>query len=107
MGFHNSNDIKNPNAAKKFCSNCGETIDVRAEICPHCGVRVKNSKSPTMAAFLSFLWTGLGQVYNGQVGKGIFLWFVCLIGLCCGVFIGVVVWVYAMWDAYTVANGNR
>ena len=25
----------------KFCSNCGEKIDAKAEICPKCGVSVK------------------------------------------------------------------
>lgn len=26
-------------ANEKFCSNCGQLIDVRAELCPRCGVR--------------------------------------------------------------------
>jgi TM2 domain-containing membrane protein YozV len=29
-------------------------------------------KNPGMAAVLSFFWMGLGQIYNGQVAKGIF-----------------------------------
>lgn len=28
-----------------FCVNCGKEIDEKAEICPHCGVRVKRSAS--------------------------------------------------------------
>lgn len=28
-------------------------------------------KNPGIAAVLSFLITGLGQIYNGQIGKGI------------------------------------
>jgi TM2 domain-containing membrane protein YozV len=28
-------------------------------------------KNPGVAAVLSFLWPGLGQIYNGQIGKGI------------------------------------
>ena len=28
-----------PPVAAKFCHACGETIDVRAELCPKCGVR--------------------------------------------------------------------
>ena len=31
--------VKNADKTK-FCSNCGEKIDVKAEICPTCGVRV-------------------------------------------------------------------
>jgi len=28
-----------PSAPAKFCHACGQVIDARAEICPHCGVR--------------------------------------------------------------------
>lgn len=28
-------------------------------------------KNPGLAAILSFFWMGLGQIYNGQIGKGI------------------------------------
>lgn len=31
-----------------FCVNCGKEIDEKAEICPHCGVRVKRSASAAM-----------------------------------------------------------
>jgi TM2 domain-containing membrane protein YozV/RNA polymerase subunit RPABC4/transcription elongation factor Spt4 len=67
----------------KYCSNCGGTIDARAEICPKCGVRVAQApvysyvkpgtvqKSPGVAGVLSFLFSGLGQIYNEQVGKAI------------------------------------
>ena len=45
----------------KFCSNCGEEIDAKAEICPNCGVRVKSIGSgisgdkPTAAFVLSLI----------------------------------------------------
>jgi hypothetical protein len=29
------------------------------------------AKNPGLAALLSFFYTGLGQIYNGQIGKGI------------------------------------
>jgi hypothetical protein len=32
---------------------------------------VTNPKSPGVAAVLSFLWCGLGQIYNGNIGKGV------------------------------------
>jgi TM2 domain-containing membrane protein YozV len=40
-------------------------------------------KSPSLAAFLSFFWCGLGQIYNGEILKGLalmvvytpFVWF--------------------------------
>lgn len=28
-------------------------------------------KNPGVAAVLSFFWTGLGQIYNGRIGKGL------------------------------------
>ncbi len=46
-----------PQKNTKYCKNCGELIDANAEICPKCGVRVKNpvsNKSPVLAAILSF-----------------------------------------------------
>lgn len=53
-----------------YCKECGNEIADKAEVCPVCGIRIKNEKSPSTAAFLSLIWTGLGQVYNGQVAKG-------------------------------------
>ena len=31
------------------------------------------TKSPAVAILLSFLWCGLGQIYNGNIGKGVLL----------------------------------
>jgi len=101
------------NQGKKFCSNCGEQIDAKAEICPKCGVRVATyfdqiSKNPGIAAVLSAFWTGLGQIYNGQIGKGILL--MCVQGINLLLMIVVIgfitfpiVWVYGIWDAYKTA----
>ncbi|MCK4648885.1 hypothetical protein KAT51_05115 [bacterium] len=34
--------------------------------------RIKRSlKDPGLAGICSFLWTGLGQIYNGQINKGL------------------------------------
>lgn len=103
----------------KYCSNCGAQIDERAEICPDCGVRqvspgyyqrgVSNQKNPGLAALLSALVIGLGQVYNGEVGKGL-LFFICAIiaGILWLIYIGVlfslIIWIYAIYDAYTSAQ---
>ena len=35
----------------------------------------RRPKEPWVAAFLSFLLPGLGQIYNGQLGKGILFFF--------------------------------
>ena len=37
------------------------------------------TNSPGMAAVLSFIFSGLGQIYNGQIKKGLFIIFIsCL-----------------------------
>jgi len=97
-----------------YCPECGkELISPNAEICPNCGVRLKeiviNRRSPVIAAILSlFIW-GLGQIYNGQFGKGI-AYFV--IGILCAasimIFIGLLLapiwWLIGIVDAYTSAK---
>lgn len=101
----------------KFCFNCGAEIDKMAEICPKCGVRVmepenkvpNSQKSAGLAALLSFLIIGVGQMYNGQVGKGVLLLIGAIIsGLLFSVIIGfftwIIIWIYAIFDAYTTAN---
>lgn len=76
---------------------------------------VNPPKNPGVAAVLSFLWPGLGQVYNGQGGKAaafivgqivnLLLTFVVI-----GFFTGFVVWIWAIVDAYQGSeayNRNR
>lgn len=55
----------------KFCSNCGEEIDAKAEICPNCGVRMKSIGSGTSgdkptAAFVLSLIAGVLIVMCGM-----------------------------------------
>ncbi len=59
-------------------------------------------KSPGVAVLLSFLLCGVGQMYNGQVAKG----FLFLIGcvLLWIIFLGWVIWIWSMVDAYTTAK---
>ncbi len=66
-------------------------------------------KSPGLAAVLSFFWAGLGQIYNGEISKGIIL-LVCYAVSCVlmAVVIGFVttpiLWIYGMVDAYKTAE---
>ncbi len=61
----------------KYCSNCGAQIDEKAEICPNCGVRVlfpqvyQQNKSGALAAILSAIIPGVGQIYCGRGGRGV------------------------------------
>lgn len=66
-------------------------------------------KNPGAAAVLSFLITGMGQIYNGQIVKGICFVVLQLINLALmSVLIGYVtfflLWVYAIYDAYRNAE---
>lgn len=69
-----------------FCSRCGTRVAAPAFVpvpaaaatpAPRSVVVVVNQKSSGLAALLSFFWSGLGQIYNGQVFKGL-LMMVCL-----------------------------
>jgi TM2 domain-containing membrane protein YozV len=51
----------------------------------------------------SFL-PGLGQVYNGETAKGYAIFICALVGLVILVIPGIIVWLYGMYDAYTVAG---
>ena len=62
-----------------------------------------------MAAVLSFLINGLGQIYNGQVGKGILIFVIQLINLALttifiGFITGPIVFIWSVYDAYAVAK---
>lgn len=67
--------------ALKFCFACGEEVDARAEICPHCGVRQPDvrvrsgrpEKDRVTAVLLAFFLGGFGihKFYLGKPGQGI------------------------------------
>ncbi len=66
-------------------------------------------KNPSIAVVLSFFWAGLGQIYNGQIGKGvIFIIAYVASALSMLMVIGFVttpiLWVWGMYDAYTSAG---
>jgi TM2 domain-containing membrane protein YozV len=66
-------------------------------------------KNPGLAAVLSFFYMGLGQIYNGQIAKGIAFivaytisWI--LIFILIGFLTTPILFVYGMYDAYTSAE---
>lgn len=110
-----------------ICPNCGKNTP-EGKFCEHCGASVQSAqtfqqqpaaaqpaftqqpapparaeKSSGLAAILSFLFTGSGQVYNGQLGRGIGFFVGALIGYMIFVIPGVIVWIYGIYDAYTTA----
>jgi TM2 domain-containing membrane protein YozV/RNA polymerase subunit RPABC4/transcription elongation factor Spt4 len=71
--------------------------------------RAQPTKSPGVAAVLSFFWCGLGQIYNGEIGKGVLMLGAYVISwLLMFVLIGLVttpiLWIWGMVDAYRTAE---
>ncbi|CAN5635713.1 DUF5683 domain-containing protein [soil metagenome] len=69
-------------------------------------------RSPILAAVLSLIVAGLGQIYNGQITKGgIFIVLQIINGALTTVLIGwilmPIVGLWAMIDAYLVAKSNN
>ncbi|ARS91868.1 hypothetical protein B1756_14475 [Natrarchaeobaculum aegyptiacum] len=106
---------------EQFCSSCGELIKREAEICPHCGVRVAGTsstdrKDPGIAAVISLIVPGGGQVYNEQIVRGavffgiyacfwmfVFVTMLIFIGFLF-MFLAPVFHLVAAWDAYAQAT---
>jgi TM2 domain-containing membrane protein YozV len=110
----------------KFCESCGAPLKEGDKFCEQCGAAtpaapvsmpppppvqpaapVQGSnpeKNPILALILSFFFSGLGQVYNGETLKGIAIFFGTLIGYMIFVIPGVIVWVFGLYDAYTTAK---
>jgi len=66
-------------------------------------------KNPGLAAILSFFYMGLGQIYNGQISKGIVFiiayslsWVLMILVI--GFVTTPVMWIYGMYDAYKSAE---
>jgi|AntDeeMinimDraft_5_1070356.scaffolds.fasta_scaffold05115_3 TM2 domain-containing membrane protein YozV len=102
-------------ADEAYCWGCGVPIKSAAEICPKCGVRQRpppstgQTKSPGIAALASAVWTGAGQIYNGEIGKGIVLMVLMFVSaLSMIVVIGFLttplIWGYSIYDAYRTAE---
>jgi TM2 domain-containing membrane protein YozV len=80
--------VRNQN--EKFCSECGAVINVKAEICPKCGVRqmaapnafsavAPNGKNKLVAALFAILLGGIGihKFYLGNIVWGIIYLIFC------------------------------
>ena len=65
---------------RKACDACSESIDVRAEICPKCGVRQRRPVSKAALLLLTFFLGGIGahKFYLGKYWQGalylLFFW---------------------------------
>lgn len=57
-------------------------------------------KSPALAAFISFLLPGTGQMYGRKIGQGIIWLIVTILGYCIWVVPGVVLHICCIVNAY-------
>lgn len=133
--FHKS-FIKNFNTSSSevdcvlpFCNKCGKAVTEEMNICPYCGNPLKltptqkkietssvtiGTKNPGLAAVLSLLIPGLGQIYAGRIGRGLiflflvipltviiamFLWYLFL-----PVFLPLAFWIWNIYDAYNICK---
>lgn len=96
----------------KFCINCGESLTIVQPVdegirrSPLVNKRYAQGKNPTVATILSVLLTGLGQVYNGDVLKGIVM-FIGVLILSPTVIGSLAIWIWSIIDAYRVATGTQ
>jgi TM2 domain-containing membrane protein YozV len=70
---------------------------------------VPSAKQPVISLVLSFVFCGLGQIYNGEVGKGVgfmvaWLVSVVLCFLLIGLFLLPVIFIWNLVDAYQGAE---
>ena len=83
-----------------YCNNCGNQTREHQVFCDKCGNKVGErgmgnhshvvhvrEKSKGIAAVLSFIWSGLGQMYVGKVGRGLALMFIHFVTVIIGPFV--------------------
>ena len=66
-------------------------------------------KNPGVAAVLSFFYCGLGQIYNGQIFKGILMFVaysisILLMYVIIGFITTPILWIWGIYDAYRKAE---
>jgi TM2 domain-containing membrane protein YozV len=90
------------------CRFCGEFLDgARREASPqvmrYASVPpTHKQKDPGLAAVLSVIIPGLGQVYNGQIGFGILMGIICFpLDL---ILVGLPLHIWLICNAYSYAN---
>jgi TM2 domain-containing membrane protein YozV len=68
-----------------FCNACGDQVPESSKFCGSCGASLSPESVPTRQTtrqvhetknsgtgiVLSFFWTGLGQLYAGQIARGL------------------------------------
>ena len=104
----------------KYCPDCGKALaSETSNFCDNCGAKftgtsppeqkepihpTNEEKNPYLALICSLCIPGLGQVYDGLTARGVAFFFGTLIGLFIFIIPGVAVWIYGMYDAFSLAK---
>jgi len=93
----------------RFCSGCGARMDGKMPpgypgYTGYAAPVRGEQKNPWIAGACSTLLPGLGQVYNGETAKGFALFIMTCVGLVILLIPGLIVWLYAMYNAYKTAG---
>ena len=111
-----------------FCVRCGSPVHPGAIVCKECGSPAGESasagpgaapearpvaaipmKNPGIAAVLSFFFVGLGQIYNGEIGKAVVFMIAGIVSLLLlllliGFITTPILWIIGIVDAYRSAE---
>jgi TM2 domain-containing membrane protein YozV len=114
-----------------FCENCGKPLGENTTYCESCGAKVGNTdppipmstgnqgavpvqtahaaaqvqkKNPWISLILSLIITGVGQIYNGQIKKGIILLVAFIVVYLIFWPLALIIWIFGMYDAYSTAG---
>ena len=93
--------VADPSQEWVHCPNCGQLIHRQVSDRGQKGQKmITGEKNPVVAFLLSFLFCGLGQIYNGQVSKGLLLFVLGWLTIC-----GFgILWIVSMVDAVMIAK---
>jgi TM2 domain-containing membrane protein YozV len=112
-----------------YCPKCGKEVTEEMNVCPYCGNPLKvmptqrevpasrvtvGTKNSGLAAVLSLIIPGLGQMYAGQIGRGLLFLFVVVpltviialffFWLILPLFLPLAFWIWNIFDAYNICN---
>ena len=111
-----------------FYPKCGKEVTDEMNVCPYCGNPLKvmptynqapsrvtvATKNSGLAAVLSLILPGLGQMYAGQIGRGLLFLFIGIpltaiiavffFWLILPLFLPLAFWIWNIFDAYNLCN---
>ena len=99
--------IQRPNPPSVSTGDGAQIVTVNNTIAAPMGYMGERpvDKSPFLAAILSLFIVGIGQMYNGQIGKGILMMIGCV--LLWTVLLGWIINIWSIIDAFSVASRKR